>query len=263
MMNKPNIKAIFVDIDWTLYDHKHHCFDYKSIKALKKAQENGVLIILSTARIIHTCNELGIFKEMTPDGGIYSNGIVLLYKNEPIYTHTISKQNCLLVQDAILKYNLNAEFCGPDEKFLIGENLKDVLIQFEYFKEEMPIIKKYTNETITSIELFGTKEFDEALKKDLPKDFHIFRFTDHACDINNVEALKGDGVKRMLEYLKISPDEAMAIGDDDVDISMFDSVKYSVAMGNAPDRIKKHAKYVTYKIHHHGIKHALKHFKII
>ena len=55
----------------------------------------------------------------------------------------------------------------------------------------------------------------------------------------------------------------MALGDDVQDVSMFKACKYSAAMGNGNPKAKESASYVTYHIDSHGVKKALKHFKVI
>ena len=56
---------------------------------------------------------------------------------------------------------------------------------------------------------------------------------------------KGEGIKAMLKYLKISEEEVMAFGDGGNDIEMLQAVKYGIAMGNAGENVKEAALYVT------------------
>ena len=49
----------------------------------------------------------------------------------------------------------------------------------------------------------------------------------------------------MCEYLKINLKDSIAIGDSFNDLTMFETVGHSVAMGNAPDEIKKMVDEVT------------------
>ena len=58
----------------------------------------------------------------------------------------------------------------------------------------------------------------------------------------------------MLNYLKIDKDKALAIGDSEDDISMFENVGTSIAMGNArTDFVKEKATIVTETIDDHGV----------
>ena len=52
---------------------------------------------------------------------------------------------------------------------------------------------------------------------------------------------KGKGIEKLLYYMGLSKDEAMAFGDGGNDIEMLEFVKYGVAMGNAGEDVKKSA----------------------
>jgi hypothetical protein len=49
---------------------------------------------------------------------------------------------------------------------------------------------------------------------------------------------KGTGLLAVCDYLGITPDEAMAVGDAHPDVAMFDVAAVGVAMGNATDEVK-------------------------
>lgn len=51
-------------------------------------------------------------------------------------------------------------------------------------------------------------------------------------------------VKKAINALYLNNDEVFVIGDGMNDIMMMDHFKYSVAMGNADERVKQHAKYI-------------------
>ena len=52
-------------------------------------------------------------------------------------------------------------------------------------------------------------------------------------------------MKKMCEYLNLKCGEIAAIGDGENDISMFEVTDNSVAMGNALEKVKEKAKFVT------------------
>ena len=95
------IKIVFVDIDWTLLNHakKPAEFDLNSIFALKKAQENGVLVFLSTARSYHSIEQVGILDFFSPDGIIALNGGEIIFKDKII--HRIKVEENLFSRSAI------------------------------------------------------------------------------------------------------------------------------------------------------------------
>lgn len=56
---------------------------------------------------------------------------------------------------------------------------------------------------------------------------------------------KGSGVARLCEHLGIEPAKVLAVGDQENDVSTFQAVGYSVAMGDAPEAVKASARWVT------------------
>ena len=56
---------------------------------------------------------------------------------------------------------------------------------------------------------------------------------------------KMNGLKHIAGHFGISSDEVAYIGDNFNDIDIMNGVGFSIAMSNAPDMVKKHAKFVT------------------
>ena len=89
------------------------------------------------------------------------------------------------------------------------------------------------------------------------------RWCEVFCDIVPAEGGKDYGVKATLERLGIGPDEAIAFGDGENDLSMFSAVGTSVAMGNAYGATKDAASYVTTSVDDDGIWNACKHYRLV
>ena len=97
----------------------------------------------------------------------------------------------------------------------------------------------------------------------LPKPIYWYRFLKYGVDFTPNESLKSRGVDKLLSYLNINKSNAMAIGDDVQDISMFEAVEYSVCMENGNPEAKKYAKYRAKDIRKSGVKLILQKFEII
>ena len=137
----------------------------------------------------------------------------------------------------------------------MNDNIKSL---FDTYPEDIPPIEDYHNQETVEICLFAPKEYDEIIHKELPKDYIYFRYHDFGVDIAPLPHNKGDAVKVVLEKLNISKENAMAIGDDLQDISMFNEVKYAVAMGNGKEETINSATHITKHIDKHGVKHIIK-----
>jgi len=66
-------------------------------------------------------------------------------------------------------------------------------------------------------------------------------------------------VRFVCDHLGISPKNAVAFGDSPNDLSMFETVGFAVAMGNATDEIKHAADFVTETNDNLGVARALEH----
>ena len=69
---------------------------------------------------------------------------------------------------------------------------------------------------------------------------------------------KGVGMDKILAYYNILPDETMAFGDGGNDMTMLRQAGTGIAMGNAEDKVKAIADYVTDTVDADGIYKTLK-----
>ena len=265
MKKRSDIKIIFTDIDCTILNHiGGHFFDMKSIKALKKAQKKGVLLYLCTARPYDSIYQTGLFDILSPDGIVCTNGAVVLSKElDVIYHHTFPRDIAKGIIDVAIKHNICAEVCTAKERYITKEIDDYVRGYLAIYYEMLPEVKEPSYDDISGILLFAPKEYDEIFAKEFPPNLETLRFTDYGVDIKCERIEKSEGVVKTLEYLNISKDNAMAIGDDYGDIPMFEAVKYSICMDNGKDEAKQSALHVTKHINKHGVKHILKKLKVI
>lgn len=77
------------------------------------------------------------------------------------------------------------------------------------------------------------------------------------------ENSKARGIEDVIKYFGLSIENTMAFGDGFNDLEMFDTVGFSVAMGNAEEALKARAHYVTKNIEQDGILYALEQLEII
>ena len=79
IVHMEKIKAIFLDFDWTLFDHKTRSFNEKGVEGLNKAHEKGLKLIINSARTYYALEGLNTFKLIPFDGYVVSNGGVQRY----------------------------------------------------------------------------------------------------------------------------------------------------------------------------------------
>ena len=266
MKNRSDIKIIFSDVDWTILNHGHgkHVYDINSLKALKKAQENGVKVFINTARPYESLKLTGFFDVLKPDGMILSNGAVIFVGDEIIFHDYMKPSLIRKICDVAKNRNIVIQFVSEYERWISAPINEDAQHYFDVFFEKIPEIRGYNEENVSGVLLFCTKEQDDGIIKEIDHPgLDVFRLFPYAIDVREHLIRKSDGIKKVLDYYKISPENALALGDDIQDIPMFELCKYSAVMANANPIAKESARYVTSHIDHHGVKKALKHFKII
>lgn len=263
-MENSEIKIIFVDIDWTILDHKNnHKFDIESLLALQEAQKKGIKVFYCTARPLYSLDQIGALDILKPDGFVTANGGVVMIDDKIIHSEPIPKDIYERCCEVANKYGYNMLCAETKDCFLLKEKDKYIDEYFKVYYEPLPKVSDYKNKEVISIILFTTSDMDETFKNEFPKDIVYFRYHDCAVEVVDKEHYKGTGVKKTLEYYGYTKDNAMSIGDDYGDISMFDETSISVAVGNAKEEVKQAAKYVTKEVSENGVKEALIHYKII
>ena len=263
MQKENKYKIIFVDIDWTILDHKIHDWDYESIDALKLAQSNGVLVYLCTARPFDSVRSTGLLEIFNPNGIICTNGEVGFVDGKVVYADNIPSELVKEVNRISDQYELVMEVCTEEGRYFTKEPNEWVFDYLTRFVETIPEVKNHLYEHISALLLFAPEYLDEELKPMFDKSFNYFRFDKCGVDLRYHPCSKGEGIAKILNYLNIKKEEAIAIGDDYGDIAMFEEVGLSIAVGNGRDEVKEKATYITNTIHEHGVKLALEDLKII
>ena len=86
----------------------------------------------------------------------------------------------------------------------------------------------------------------------------VTRSSNTLLEIMEKGVTKADAVKRLCALKEIHMEHTMAFGDNYNDLEMLETVKYGIAMGNAPGEIQKKAKTITRDNEHDGIACVLK-----
>ena len=266
MKRNDEIKIIFTDVDWTILNHGHgkHIYDQKSLRSLRKAQKNGVKVFIATARPYESLKLTGFFDEFKPDGMILANGSIIFVGDKIIFHDYMNKALVRRICDIAKRRGIVIQFVDEYNRWISQEVNEVAQHYFDFYFEKIPAIHGYNDENISGLLLFCEKEQDDDLIKEINhQNLDAYRLFPYAIDIRDHVIRKSDGINKVLEYYGFNKDNALALGDEVQDVPMFDLCKYSAAMENGVDVAKKSASYVTSHIDSHGVKQALKYFKVI
>ena len=107
-----------------------------------------------------------------------------------------------------------------------------------------------------------SSKIEAVLQEKFPQ-LNIVRSSDILIEIMNKDVSKANGIEVLLHHLNMTPEQAIAFGDNYNDLDMLDFIGLGVAMGNAPDDVKKIAFAVTEDNNRDGIYKFLRKIKLI
>lgn len=240
-------KLLVLDVDGVLVKNKDAAISNKVINAVNAIKDN-VKITLCTGRtkqdVQRVINSLGIAnnyhviesgaKVLTPSG---TYEYEKLLSNDDIATiYSVSK-------DTIA--NIAVCSCGVWLDYHVGVVYEDVTtVSLHSHSQEQ------TRKILSSIkQLEQTYHIAVGSHWQIPEGNFIL--------ITNRQASKRFGIEHIQHKFSISKEETMAIGDMLNDLPLFQASGLRIAMGNADDKLKKEADFITKNIDEDGVAFAI------
>jgi len=259
------IKAVFFDIDGTLIDMSTRTAPASTIAALKALREKGIPIFIATGR---PPIQLDYLRNRIPvpfDGFVTLNGQYCYMGDRIIRNAPIPAEDLAPLLSYLPKYDVACSFSELKYSYLNVQNAR-----IRQLQASMPGIARmpidspnrfFTHDTY-QLNLYLEEAEEKAVMAQIPN-CRAVRWHPAFSDVIPRQGGKGVGVHAILSAVGIDPSEAMAFGDGGNDIEMLTAVRYSVAMGNANEDVKKCASYVTADIMDDGLEKALHSFQLL
>jgi len=245
------MKCFFIDIDSTLmWDG---IIPKANIDAINNARGKGHKVFINTGRSYGYVPKT-VFESIKTDGGVYGLGTYILCENNVIFNKPIPND---MVCDLI-------ELFIKNKKWIVLEGLSDVYaLNHQYLKQkEITGIDNFKckcgNDVVSKFSCDVLSEDEKIL---LSKKFAINNFPVYS-EGSILGTGKKEGIRTIIEYLGVSPEDCIAIGDSINDLGMFEICGRSVAMGNAPDEVKKSASYIACHSKDGGVAEAINKFSV-
>lgn len=261
------IKVAVFDVDDTLYETKNMRFTTSAVQAISALQAQNILVIIATGRPPISANavlDAGIY----PDYMVCANGhLVLDRQGKIILSETLSTDAADKMYAFCAQENIGLLFKYPDHSYVYvkdsvfeplyrkaGPNTHHFIFNVtdEHYRRQPngATIADYPEKTARFNELFKDSCFAVHCDKGI-------------ADVMKKGVSKDTGISFVLAREQISPKDIIAFGDSDNDIEMLKYAGNSVAMGNASERLKQCADYITDPIEQDGIYHALIHYNLL
>lgn len=271
------LKLVAIDLDGTMLN-QYGIVTQKTKNSIKKAQENGIEIMIASGRPIDSVKTIS--KEIGSENYFISGNGSIIYdikKDKIIYENVLKKQKALeiikICEENSIFYNVYTE------KEIIAKNLqynvlyyhKENLTKAEEEKTHINIVENiydYIEKTeakvlkvmicdkhqtifnaimrklkeIDDIEVLEVSHMSRKIIRQGTEEIPIEYFY---TEISAKNVDKWTALEFLKEKLQISSEEIVAIGDNVNDKKMIEKSGYGIAMGQSAPQIKEIADYVT------------------
>lgn len=263
---KTDRKIVFFDIDGTIFELEKGTPD-STREALRLLKEQGHIPVLCTGRPMPS-----LFPEILDLGfpGIIGGaGSYIAYEGKVIRNmildHELVKRTVPLMEAIDCSVVLE----GPEYLSYRKEGNASLFYRvLERLHREYPNrVKEMEPEKDEACKIsarLGDPETFDAMIPELRKDFSVVRYQNFPfVEMMPAGINKADGIRALIEYLKIPRTNTYAFGDGPNDLEMLQYVQYGTAMGNSEESVLKTAKYKTEGIWEDGIYLGLRRYGLI
>ena len=206
------IKAFAIDIDGTLTENGGGAVSLTALAKLRYLDRLGYSVVYVTGRSSIEAFVLAVFGGTTKLAVGENGGVLTVAPQE--HKLLASKEKCINGYE-ILKKSLD----GVQEKPVFPRMTEVVMLRTFDIRE-------------------GQKVLDEhGLQLYLNDSKYAFHINEKGVD-------KARGLREALKILKVDPEETVAIGDSETDVTMFELCGRSIALGHADEAVKTKASHV-------------------
>jgi Cof subfamily protein (haloacid dehalogenase superfamily) len=260
------IKLIATDMDGTLLDSNRR-LPKDFYEVLSNIRKKDIIFIAASGRSYINLREQ--FKGHEDEiSYICDNGANIMVDNKSIYRNAMDKKivNQVIKHCESLK-ETHVILCGTKGFYYnpIPKKEYEKEILAYYIQESNVLDNLYSvNDDIFKIAIYDGKiAKDNSYKKInamFNKDLSVTISGNYWVDIMNKGINKGKAVEILQKKYGITKEETMVFGDFYNDIEMLNRAKYSFAVENASDEIKKHCNYIAKSNDNNGVVNAIKEY---
>lgn len=261
------IRLIATDLDDTLLNASHDITG-RTLHAVKAAMDAGVMISLSSGRMpegmIPFAERLGVNAPM-----ILFNG-ALIYDHrtdKTLFSNAIPAATALEVAKTLEKMGVYVQVY-PGKGYYCNRKCEHTYayehqIRVTATEVGMPVSEWMQTDMVKMLAI-STPEIitkvQAQLKEMFPSGVNFFKSKPHFLEIVSEGVDKGRALLTLGEKLGIARDEIMAFGDGQNDATMIAAAGCGVAVENAVDECKRHAKIIAPRNTENGVAQVIEQF---
>lgn len=248
-----DIRMIAMDLDGTALQNDRCSFSPRLNAALEEAHNRGIEIAIITGR------QFNMLPPAVQNHPVWENLVVLcngaqirrMCSGEVLYTKSISREALEQLLELSKSLGIPIEFSVDSVLYLTRESL-EYQQGMAHLDFHINTILKNHGKVISSLEPLFEMAVEKVNLPHIPPHLHTQAeqmlkkisvsavwSSPNSIEITHPDAQKGIALDALCELLKIPVENTLALGDSGNDESMLKKAGIGVAMGNAPDFIKR------------------------
>lgn len=260
-------KALFFDVDGTLFSEITKQVPQSAVLALNKAREHGHLVFINTGRVF--CHVGPIKSQVEADGYVCGCGSYIAVGSQVLYSVRIPHARGMEIKRDIVRFGLDGILEGIESCYMQKktssipgvERLRGLIgeagnISPYGWEEDCYEFDKFC---VLADENSDRKGFFETLKPD----FDVIDRGGNFYECVPAGHSKGSGIDLILKHFQIPLEDAYVFGDSMNDLSMFQYAKNGILMGRHDAELEPYASFVTRTVEEDGIAYAMNHLGLI
>jgi len=258
------IKLIVLDLDDTLL-LPNRTISQHSRSALARARELGIQVVLATGRMYRAAKQYADDLNLDLPLIAYQGALIKTTKTgEVLRALELTVEQCYPILEFLSQRQVHANLYINDELFVAEMN--DAVARYASFSA-VPVhvvgnLCSYNFSHATKIVAIGEPQHLQCILE--PEALALFGDSltintsrPHFLEFGHREATKSNALQFLGQRLGISREEILAIGDGVNDLDMIQYAGIGVAMGNADERLKAVADYITSSNTDEGVAQAI------
>ena len=241
-------QLVLCDLDGTLLNHEN-LVSPENLAAIAALADHQIGFTLSTGRM-DCMTRLYVSQLRVTLPIIACNGAVIrdCASNELIRKTCIPPEDVLLITSWMSRHKMDYLIYSPDAVYYPAESRRiDVLHQYNrqaaahhespvpLFELNSHLLDQRADQVVKMLAILPEQKDQSDLQQFLAarKGCEAVRSMDNTMDIMASGVSKGDAMVTLADMIGISPDNVVALGDHDNDVSMLQTAGLGIAMGNA------------------------------
>ncbi len=264
-------KLLVLDVDGTLIGHGAYPSE-RVAQAVAQAKAKGVSVVLGTGRATEACYHLLRFLKLDGLHILFDGAAVVDWpSNDIIFLQALPPHAAQHLIELARRQQLFLEIYAHDFYFI--ENDGPLAAQQREKLQITPIVTDLMSlvnriKIVKAQVLAATpaeKERADEITQEMESQCKMSWSLDPSNGIYFGNAIsryvsKGGALRDVLDYLGLTTDEVMAVGDSYNDLPIFEVAGTKVAMGHAPDSLKQMASWVAPTVDDDGVAAAIEKF---